>query len=124
MGAIPQIQRPVGLNMDDQEVFVLGFTGEEVKSLITTTTTDFVFSSAMLDHVIGSEAWRDEVGTWSRTNSMAAALIVYKAYQLSNGVSAIVKHMEQIWVWIAPTHRVDGGYFDEYDTDDGKLMTV
>ncbi len=55
---------------------------------------------------------------------MAAALIVYKAYQLSNGVSAIVKHMEQIWVWIAPTHRVDGGYFAEYATDDGTLMTV
>ena len=101
--------------MDDQEVFVLGFTGEEVKSLITTTTTDFVFSSAMLDHVIGSEAWQDEVGTWSRTNSMAAALIVYKAYQLSNGVSAIVKHMDQIWVWIAPIHG--------YDIDN-KLMTI
>ena len=56
---------------------------------------------------------------------MAAALIVYKAYQLYNGASAIVKHMDQIWVWVAPTRRVDGGYFAEYDTgDDGKLMTV
>ena len=92
--------------MDDDEMFVLAFTGEEVKSLISTTTGSFVFNVELLDHILGSEAWRDEVGVWSRTESMASALIVYKAYQLANGVSAIVKHMDQIWVWRAPQQSI------------------
>lgn len=88
--------------MDDTEVFVLSFTGQEVKALISTTTKSFVFSADVLEHVVGSEAWRDEVGTWCRVSEMASALIVYKAFEIKNGVSAIVRYTNQIWVWVAP----------------------
>tara|TARA_B100000287_G_scaffold41080_2_gene37275 strand:+ start:329 stop:631 length:303 start_codon:yes stop_codon:yes gene_type:complete len=94
--------------MDDNELFVMGFTGEEVKALISMTTKGFTFNLDLLDHVIGSDAYADEVGVWSRAETMSSALIVYKAYQMTYGVSAIVKHAgNQLWVWKAPQRTID-----------------
>ena len=102
--------------MEDDEIFMMGFSGEEIKSLITTTTRGFTFNLDLLDHVLGSEAYQDEVGVWSRTEGMTAALFVYKAFEIKYGVSGIVRHSgNQYWVWKAPQHVIG---------DNSGLLTV
>ena len=101
--------------MDD--IFVPAFTGEEISTLIEATTKGFAFNRDRLNHVLGSEAYQDEVGVWSRVTTMPAALMVYKWYQSKYGVSAIVKHTgNQIWVWKAPLN--DYGNIDTNDNPD------
>ena len=86
----------------DDDIFVPAFTGEEIRTLIDTTTKGFTFNRNLLEHVLGSEAYHDEVGVWSRVATKAAALMVYKWYQSKYGVSAIVKHADsQLWIWKA-----------------------
>ena len=110
--------------MDETE-FMLSYSREDIEALIVVTTSGFTFNPDRLEHVHGSEAWRDERGVWTRVEGMAEGLLVYKMYQIDYGVSAIVRHSGiQCWVWKAPIMEIGSGAVIEDGEDEDDIMGI